>query len=308
MPFIQSVLISEVNLDTKTVTWSSYMYGSNPTITGASAYLTADENFLYCNSTISVSGLASVGSMDNSLSGTLDMLISKMTLDGQLVWSRYFGGTKQEYAGAITTSNGQLYLSGLTQSSNSISTAGSLFPTIHHSTTSSTTSDNCYACFDANGNQLWGNYFGDFASEGLPGFISVVGNSLWATCISYNALSQSINQPFATADAFQLENAGDGDAYIVKFDLPTGIIENNSAQVLSIYPNPTSGLCTVIGLEDVSTLEVLNVTGQIVMKTNISRGQSQVSLDMTTLSAGLYSIRLINLDGTAVGQLPLIKE
>jgi Secretion system C-terminal sorting domain len=89
-----------------------------------------------------------------------------------------------------------------------------------------------------------------------------------------------------------------------------GVLEEQSSteQAFTPYPNPTSGICNLKGLQDVSSIEVICAMGQLVLKTNVANGQGQVALDLASFSAGIYTIRLINEAGLTSGQFPIIKE
>jgi Secretion system C-terminal sorting domain len=89
-----------------------------------------------------------------------------------------------------------------------------------------------------------------------------------------------------------------------------GVLEEQPAteQAFAPYPNPTSGICNLKGLQDVSCIEVISATGQMVLRTNISNGQGQVAFDLSSFSAGIYTIRLLDETGLSIGQYPIIKE
>jgi Secretion system C-terminal sorting domain len=89
-----------------------------------------------------------------------------------------------------------------------------------------------------------------------------------------------------------------------------GVLEEQPAteQAFAPYPNPTSGICNLKGLQDVSSIEVICAMGQLVLRTNISNGQGQVAFDLSSFSAGIYTIRLLDETGLSIGQYPIIKE
>jgi Secretion system C-terminal sorting domain len=84
--------------------------------------------------------------------------------------------------------------------------------------------------------------------------------------------------------------------------------QSTTEQAFAPYPNPTSGICNLKGLKDVSSIEIISATGQLVLRTNISSGQSQVALDMTSLSSGVYSLRTLNDRGQRVKQFTIVRE
>ena len=81
--------------------------------------------------------------------------------------------------------------------------------------------------------------------------------------------------------------------------LITGVI-----QPLSIYPNPSNGLVSVIGLA-ANALTITNLNGQIVLTKDI-QGMNSVNLDLNKLTAGVYFVNAIGVDGTET--IRFIKE
>jgi hypothetical protein len=71
---------------------------------------------------------------------------------------------------------------------------------------------------------------------------------------------------------------------------PTGITENLTDAFINIYPNPSSGqvFIDLRNFAGISTLEVVDITGQVVYQEKIN-GLSSVNLD--NLSAGIYQLR-----------------
>jgi hypothetical protein len=67
----------------------------------------------------------------------------------------------------------------------------------------------------------------------------------------------------------------------------------------TIYPNPSNGNVYVStnGLTADATLEIRNITGQVVFTSVISKSAGSVSIDMSTYPAGIYSCRFYNMNG-----------
>ena len=76
--------------------------------------------------TRSVTGIASPGTLSGSLSGIGDVVVAKVSSAGGRVWATYYGGSNEERAGGIDIStDGNVYVSGWTESSTNISSTGS---------------------------------------------------------------------------------------------------------------------------------------------------------------------------------------
>jgi hypothetical protein len=85
-------------------------------------------------------------------------------------------------------------------------------------------------------------------------------------------------------------------------------IATESGIEVKLYPNPTSGLITLeMPIEDPEAdLEVLNMTGQLVIKKRIysSGGIINETLDLSDQAKGLYMIRI---DGQALQSAVMVK-
>lgn len=71
---------------------------------------------------------------------------------------------------------------------------------------------------------------------------------------------------------------------------------------LSVYPNPGKGLFTITLPELDSKLQVLNTNGQVVYATTAN---GKLTLDLRNQPTGVYTIRIINQQGTANTKLIL---
>lgn len=73
-------------------------------------------------------------------------------------------------------------------------------------------------------------------------------------------------------------------------------IDENQGMSVSLFPNPTNGLFTVLvsGNGETTTISVIDMTGKTVMIKNMSAGTNQVTLDATGFAAGVYSVKISN--------------
>ncbi len=80
----------------------------------------------------------------------------------------------------------------------------------------------------------------------------------------------------------------------------TGIKENQlpGANSIVLYPNPANSQLTVlIGDDNSSLLTITDVSGRIVKKESINKGQKTLSINISPFDAGLYFITLMSADG-----------
>jgi hypothetical protein len=95
------------------------------------------------------------------------------------------------------------------------------------------------------------------------------------------------------------------DARVVRFEGPSGIINTGQNSSGVVFPNPTDGYCSVRtdGHGGVG-IEVSDLHGNLVYRKNIDvSGETQVSLDLSGLANGLYSIQVKGADFVKVSRL-----
>ncbi len=83
------------------------------------------------------------------------------------------------------------------------------------------------------------------------------------------------------------------DDVLIKENLVEGIEINNTSEAITIYPNPSAGLFTInTGTTSKTHVEVYDRLGEVVYsKDSIT---ATTSIDLTDLSAGVYSLRVIS--------------
>ncbi|MBL4753799.1 MAG: T9SS type A sorting domain-containing protein [Flavobacteriales bacterium] len=82
-----------------------------------------------------------------------------------------------------------------------------------------------------------------------------------------------------------------------------GIEENDLSAVVSIYPNPTTGLITVAGLpEEAEKITVYNVLGELVHDVELS-GSNNPVLDLTGFPGGLYHLQVLQGETTLTSRI-----
>lgn len=105
----------------------------------------------------STSGIATSNAYQTTLGGAQDIFIAKMdVINGQLLWSSYYGGTLSEMAPSLVIGmDSKLYLEGCTNSTNGIATPDGINTALN-----GTQLDAFLARFDANGTREWATYLG----------------------------------------------------------------------------------------------------------------------------------------------------
>jgi hypothetical protein len=80
---------------------------------------------------------------------------------------------------------------------------------------------------------------------------------------------------------------------------------NNFANELKLYPNPSNSLITLETTELITKVEISNALGQVILIDNGS-ATNRKSFNLKDLPKGLYLIKVYNNDNFAVKQLSLI--
>lgn len=131
----------------------------------------------------------------------------------ELSWATYFGGADDEQSFGLTSdANGNIYLSGTTNSTSSIATTGA------HQTKVAGQSDAFLAKFNSAGVRQWATYYGGADYEqGFGCKIDVSGN------IMFSGQTESTSG-MATTGTHQTTFAGNYDAFLAKFN-SSGVLQ-----------------------------------------------------------------------------------
>lgn len=135
------------------------------------------------------------------------------------------------------------------------------------------------------------------ASDSLPFPIPPI----TTTTTEYKWLTNTHRAPVVT-----VEIRGMGAATVTYLDIPRqniGIAEtagNGVSMSVSLYPNPAANSLTIATTPkpEVISWGMTDAFGKIVMQGEISDLQSETTLNIESLNAGVYHIRLIGKDGT----------
>ncbi|WP_298421787.1 T9SS type A sorting domain-containing protein [uncultured Kordia sp.] len=79
---------------------------------------------------------------------------------------------------------------------------------------------------------------------------------------------------------------------ISTFNFSTLSIATEELTGVSVYPNPTTDKIHITGVADITTVEVTNINGQLVLKST----SNLETLDMSSLQTGLYFVKVLTKD------------
>ena len=193
--------------------WATY-FGAETTAATLCWDATGDVVYL-TGSTTSATGIASSG-FSGTYGGGNDGYLAKFNSAGGLVWSRYFGGAGYELGrGASLDHLGNIYLSGCTNSTSGIVTAGAYKTTIGPNDFMV----DYLAKFNSAGTQLWGTYYSQV--NGTRGAEVATDNQNNVYLCGDVVLNGVPATTIATAGSHQPNYGGVSDAYLAKFS-PSG--------------------------------------------------------------------------------------
>ncbi|PZR19441.1 MAG: hypothetical protein DI539_13940 [Flavobacterium psychrophilum] len=89
---------------------------------------------------------------------------------------------------------------------------------------------------------------------------------------------------------------GQVEDYSLDVTDPVAGIDDNNKTVFTVYPNPTNGKISIQAAAEVVSVEVYNLTGQRIAKTN------QPELDLTEAASGMYMIKIEFASGNTATQ------
>jgi uncharacterized protein YjdB len=190
-----------------TAIWATYLggtafdFGHNVAIDQAgNVYMSG-----YTNST---SGIATSGASQTVFGGSLDAYLAKFNSSGLLLWATYFGGSSAETNTSVAIdADGNVLLSGQTQSSSGIATTGA------YQTSLSGTSDVFVVKYSSSGAKMWATYYGGSGAENCD-IAALATNGTNVYLAGYTNSSSGI----ATAGAQQATFGGVYDLFLVKFN------------------------------------------------------------------------------------------
>lgn len=190
------------------LSWSTYYGGSGSDIPREGC-VTGDPygNVYLGGNTNSTGNIATVGSFQDTLTANTDGFLVKFNSSGTRLWATYYGGPGTENIyGVACDHDGNVYLSGYTNSTTDIATSGAYQSTIGGN------NDAFLVKFDSSGARKWGSYFGGSSAEQCYGITCDTNNNVYIT--GYTVSTSGI----ATAGACQTTLGGSSDCFLAKFN------------------------------------------------------------------------------------------
>lgn len=187
--------------------WCTYL-GKATDDEGYTVTLDKSNNLIVSGFSNSTASITTLGSHQPTLGGGYDAFLAKFSNSGTLTWCTYYGGSGNDfsYSAALDTLN-NIYLSGVTTSTNSISTISSYQPNYGGGI-----EDGFLVKFNSSGVRQWATYYGGTDDDG-PQSVSVdkTGN------VYLTGYTKS-NNAISTTGSHQSGYGGGQDAFLAKFN------------------------------------------------------------------------------------------
>ncbi|MES2761000.1 MAG: T9SS type A sorting domain-containing protein [Bacteroidota bacterium] len=196
--------------------WCTY-FGGTGFDSAEKMELTHDGNIVFCGYTSSITTPTTPGCFQSSNNGGYDCYITKISPNGAIIWSSYFGKNGGDFAFDLKVDALDNLIIGGTTTSLNLYTTLSSFQATHKGNT-----DAFIARFSKNGVLKWCTYYGGNGSEDIHALAVDLNCNIIGTGESF---SNNLN---TSAGAFQTSNEGFSDTYIIKLD-------SNCTRVFSTY-------------------------------------------------------------------------
>lgn len=199
--------------------WGTYFGGAG---NDRANFVCVDGNgFIYIvGNTNSPSSISTPGSHQQSYGGNQDAFLAKYNSSGVLQWATYYGGMGVEVGWSVATdANGNVYLTGYTNSTDSIAT-----PLSHQVAFGGGNFDGFLVKFNNAGVRQWGTYYGGSQQEEGRCICVDALNNIYLT--GYSSSTNAISSPGSHQTIIGGGLAG--DAYLTKFD-------NNGVRLWATY-------------------------------------------------------------------------
>ena len=82
-----------------------------------------------------------------------------------------------------------------------------------------------------------------------------------------------------------------------------GINEVSQSNLFTVYPNPTNSALTINSIANYTSIQIVNMLGQVVFTK-----EKSASLNVSSLPSGIYFIQLVDNKGSVIGKEKFVKE
>ncbi len=253
-------------------------------------------------------GYVIVGSTNSFGSGSDDVYLIKTNGLGNLIWSKTYGGTNSDYGYSVQqTVTGGYIISGSTNSFGSggfdvylikTDAAGNL---LWSKTFGGTGNDYGYSVDKStDGGYVITGYTNSFGSGGDDVYLiktDANGNSgcyqtIPATLVTTPPTIVSTPSTLvSTGGAVTINSITQSNSCIeTPLCIITGIDDPHKSHTIYIYPNPSSGIFSMQSSEKITSIEIMNVLGEIIYSKSINSEKAKI--DLSEKAKGIYFVTI----------------
>ena len=135
-------------------------------------------------------------------------------------------------------------------------------------------------------------FFGDLGGSSLKGSILAEENSIIAFL--------SVEEVSVLPDYdITCSKGGGDDAWLVVFDLTTGVVEPHQKPTIQVYPNPADSFLNINSNQLPNTefnIQIIDILGRVVWE-GLLHNAAQQHIDISPLQSGTYQIILFDVNG-----------
>lgn len=265
-----------------TIQWATYFGGDNADIGYGLAVTGAGDVYL-AGYTYSTTSLATTGAYQTVYGGGSDAFLAKFDNAGSLQWATYYGGSALDEAHSVGIgAAGDVYITGMTQSTAAIATTGAHQPVFGGGI------DAFLAQFTSAGALGWATYYGGSSNESAK-FLSV-GDSQNVYISGYTQSTTAM----ATSGAYQTTLGGGTDAFLARFNfcsMPVaGTVSGSSSVCMGNSITLTAATPGGVWSSSNPAVATVGSTGTV---TGIMAGVDTISYAMTNLCGTDYAYKIV---------------
>ena len=287
------IVLTELNSDLTQVLHSTFVGGNGDDIAWDIAYNYTDQKYIIgvqTSSSFTISGSVA----DATVNGGGDGMIIILNNDLENIHSAtYVGGSDVDFVSSVYYLNNAIYYCGITESAD--------LPTSSDAYYSNFLDENGYA------DGFYGSIDTDLSEfEHLSYFGGNNDDLLWRVS-SYN------NKIYVNGNTMSSNIESDSTLKGTS-DAIFGVVENIYTNIgredyniltgnsISIYPNPTTGVINIMGINNFEKLQIFDLQGKLVKTYSSFTNQ----IDINNLTSGNYTIKIISEDSVITKKLVLI--
>ncbi|MFT6503759.1 MAG: hypothetical protein ACJASQ_003897 [Crocinitomicaceae bacterium] len=222
--------------------------------------------------------------------GAYDIFALKLNADGSFAWANSMGSTGNDIGTSVATNiYGDFFLTGQYYGTVDFDASASVYEL-----TSNGDADIFVQKLSTSGDMDWTVSEGNSGNDISKGIAALGGGYVYLVGGFQNTVDFGVNAP-----AYDLTSVGSFDIFNQKLGAATygvGVNELSTQNDIRVYPNPTKGHLTIDSEENILSVKVINLLGELVYE--LKQHASIEMIDLSDLSSGSYTLQLIGAENS----------